>query len=748
MHELSAILEWLPDATLAVSTDGEVIAANVRLDGRWLLVPELPARIAALQTSPAVTHFDVDSARLAADIAWRDISVDGQRVRLARVRDITEAHAETERLRGAIRVLEDAFDALPARLIILDRDGIIVSGNAAWHMAARVEPRALSRAGIGSNYLRECEAAAARGEGSARAIAEAVREVLDGARRHFETEYVVSTSDGLAYHRLSATALDGGYAMLAHVDVSDHYRRHEHGTDSDVQFKAIFEGALDGIVLFDDDFRIVRANPACAAMLGVAAEQLIGRSLREWVPETLRPQVEHGFDELTAVGNHRGRIILPRAGRDELELEYVSQADVLPGRHVVVVRDVTRAHALEVQLRQSQKMEAIGQLTGGIAHDLNNLLTIVLAEAELMLDSPSATGDLAASATAVRTAARRGADMIRKLLAFARKETLKTHPCAVDALLHAAVDMFRHVLPETMELTMALPDHLPLIDVDANAVQQILLNLATNARDAMDGGRGTLALAARWATPEDLPTDHGELPAAAFLVITVRDNGRGMDAAQVAHACEPFFTTKAPGKGTGLGLSIVFGLIKRMHGFLHIRSELGVGTEVRLVFRTAQPEPAVSAAATPVSVATMREDAAILLVEDDPALRAVAARVLRRTGAEILEAGSGDEAWRLLATRQAHGDTPPRLIVSDIVMPGGGGARVLAAAQRFAGHAHLIWMTGYVGADYDRSDVRAPCAAPIIQKPWSTHDFLAQARAGLEADPNIPPATSTAVPTA
>jgi len=323
--------------------------------------------------------------------------------------------------------------------------------------------------------------------------------------------------------------------------------------------------------------------------------------------------------------------------------------------------------------------------------------------------------------------------------------------------------MLRRLLPETIAVAYEVRGAVPSVRADATALQQILLNLATNARDAMrDGGGGDLRLVLSTVATEDI-TGVPVLAAARaggqrtgahhFAALSVTDTGCGMSPDVIAQIFEPFFTTKRQGEGTGLGMSMVYGLMDQMGGYVTVESEVGRGTTVRLLFpvlrglRSTSIEPAIGA------MGSERGSERILLVEDDADIRTLTARVLRRAGYHVTEAVNGEDAEERLRTQAAGQELPYALVVSDMVMPHGDGLYVLEATRRLAAPARMVFVSGYagdglsgtlggdiatIGSRFALAPVQEGGAPPIIPKPWTTSDFLTRIRAILDAPPNVP----------
>ena len=386
----------------------------------------------------------------------------------------------------------------------------------------------------------------------------------------------------------------------------------------------------------------------------------------------------------------------------------------------------TNRRALEGQLRQAQKMEAIGQLTGGIAHDFNNLLTIILSNVELVKGDVPVGEEPGPDLAEIEAAARKGAAMVRKLLAFSRTGQLELGPVELTRLVGDLSDMLRRLLPETIEVGVtAVPDCPPVL-ADPGAVEQILLNLATNARDAMpQGGALTIVLEPR-SLDDQFRDAMGDGRAGLYVCLTVSDTGTGMDPAVQERLFEPFFTTKPPGVGTGLGMAMVYGLVRQHGGLVNVESAPGRGTAVCVYFPAATgAEAPARPRASPAPGVGGSET--ILLVEDESGIRRVAQRALERAGYRVLTAEDGIEALDVV---RAHA-REIRLVVSDVVMPRCGGPQLREAVLN-AGHSMpFLFMSGYAARDAGTAEKLDP-DLPVLHKPWSVADLLGRVRQMLD----------------
>ncbi len=390
-------------------------------------------------------------------------------------------------------------------------------------------------------------------------------------------------------------------------------------------------------------------------------------------------------------------------------------------------RERRQMAALEDQLRQAQKMEAIGQLAGGVAHDFNNILTAIMGHAELLAASlPAAQAAARQDVEEIRVTAERGAAMIRKLLMFGRKGRLEVGPVRLAAVAGDLTAMLARLMPERIRLVVSQQGDVTAL-ADRAALEQILVNLATNARDAMPDG-GELRIAASVRRLDLVEAVRCGLSAeGSYACLEVNDSGIGMSGEMLTRIFEPFFTTKEPGKGTGLGMAMVYSLVRQQQGGIEIRSAPGAGTRVRLFFPLAPTDgvPAVPAAPAPDSPDSAR-DGTILVVEDDPTVRAATGRLLERKGYRVVAAADGEAALAILRRDAARID----IVVTDVMMPRMSGFALHAAARAEGLDVPFIFTSGYS----EHPDAGAPPQdAVFLPKPWAAAALLAQVGQSLEA---------------
>jgi len=514
-----------------------------------------------------------------------------------------------------------------------------------------------------------------------------------------------------------------------------------------VRERAVLDAALDCIVTMDHEGRILDFNPAAERTFGYRREEVVGRLLGETiVPPSLRQRHREGLERYLA-GNEpaiigkRLELTGLRADGTEFPLEVLVARGDVAGRPFFAgyLRDLSEQKrsaeeqaSLEDQLRQAQKMDAIGRLAGGIAHDFNNMLTVIGGESELLLAAMEEDDPHRDDVERIRETSERAAALTRQLLAFSRQQAIKPQLIDLNNAVEDVVPMLRRVIGEDVELVTHLEPELAEIHADPGQIDQVILNLAVNARDAMPAG-GTLTVETASADVDrDYATRHASIPVdpGSYVVLAITDTGSGMDAETQSRIFEPFFTTKGPTEGTGLGLSTVYGIARQTGGFVWVYSEPEHGATFKVYLPLAKagqlrPDPA----AQEPSAALAPGSETILLVEDSETVRAVVRRILGAQGYDVIEAADADEALAAHDTRRGE----IQLLISDIVMPGASGVELSERLLAREPAIRTLFMSGY--SESTAGGVAAiPTGAGFIQKPFTPDALAKEVRQILDAD--------------
>ncbi len=506
----------------------------------------------------------------------------------------------------------------------------------------------------------------------------------------------------------------------------EHKRSEQALRQSEVRYRSLVQTAVYGIYRASLEGQFLDVNPALIAMLGYSSALEV---------LSLDPEKDVFVDPA-----EYARLVdeFRRTGRmDGFEVRWKRKDAVLitvriSGRAVAsddapaqlleaIAEDITARRVLEDQFRQAQKMEAVGRLAGGIAHDFNNLLMVISGYTEVLLDQLALGHPLHAKAEAIRQASDRATTLTRQLLAFSRKQILELKVVDVNAIVADMERLLRPLIGEDIEVSTSLAPTVGCTRADAGQIEQVIMNLVVNARDAMPNG-GKICIRTASVTldssyrPENTFIEHGP-----YVMISISDTGHGMDRETQARVFEPFFTTKEKGKGTGLGLSTVYGIIKQSGGYVFVQSEAGRGT-VFTIYLPRVNEPSEALGAAPVSTAAAGGSETILLVEDEDSVRQLVRETLEARGYRLLEAENGDAALALAAS---HSE-PIHLIITDVVMPGLSGQELAEQLLKARPAIKVLYLSGYAQDALPPTTASGPRA--FLQKPFTLHSLSRKVR--------------------
>ena len=485
----------------------------------------------------------------------------------------------------------------------------------------------------------------------------------------------------------------------------------------DRRFRLLFVAHPQAMLVLDPKtHKILEANRAAITLYGYGPRQFRGMSLDRL---ELKDEARHPHD---GPGRHcarDGRVIDVIVGRQSLR--YAGHRVEL-----VTVSDVTPLQQLEDRLRQAQKMQAVGLLAGGVAHDFNNLLTIIAGYSQMILSSLEPGDGNYYAAEQILKAQERAAGLTQQLLAFSRRQAPQFQVLEVNPVVRGLTSMLRRLIGEDIDLRLLLNPEIGVVKADAGQLEQVLMNLAVNARDAMPLG-GTLVIETH---PAQLDAQSGRelrrpVKPGAYTVIEVRDSGSGMDAATQALLFEPFFTTKATGQGTGLGLSTVMGIVKQSAGSVEVTSSPGCGTSVRVYLPCVKPvaaEPAVK------QKAIVRGTETVMLVEDEEGVRHLIRDTLVRAGYHVLDAADPAEAQRLAKSYRGR----IQLLITDVVLPMSSGNELAASLTAARPGMKVIFMSGYTDHAVEKTGLLSQ-EVPFLQKPFTPSVLTQKVREVLES---------------
>ncbi|MGV1098253.1 PAS domain S-box protein [Thiovibrio sp. JS02] len=520
-----------------------------------------------------------------------------------------------------------------------------------------------------------------------------------------------------------------GYISVFARDITERKQMERALRESEEQYRELFESASDIIQIVRPDGHFLFVNPAWRATFGYSEEEVAKLTIFDLIDPDCSDHCLDTFRNVIAKGRlEKIETVFVTKGGEKVILQGSANCRYLSGEPQFarcIFRNVTEEKKLQAQLLQSQKMEAVGRLTSGVAHDFNNLLTTILSYSELSLMRLAKEDPLAEALRAIRDAGIRGAALTRQLLTFSRHQVVDVRVIDLNAMVTNLSKMIRRLIHPDINFIVAVAASPARILADLHQIEQVLLNLAINARDAMpNGGELTVACGEEIIDKEEF-SSFASIEPGHYVVLTVQDTGEGMSKAVQEQIFEPFFTTKAQGKGTGLGLATAYGIVKQHSGYIVVESEPGAGTTFRLYFPMARApvDSVVSEAVREV----LRGSETILVVDDEPEILGVVRHSLEPMGYKVLEAASTREALRIVGQEGVKID----LLLVDVIMPGMNGRELAEKVQSMQPAAQVLFMSGYTDSMLDAYGVsQARCN--FISKPLAPGELAAKLRKILD----------------
>jgi len=528
--------------------------------------------------------------------------------------------------------------------------------------------------------------------------------------QHYENDQAYDQRD------LEFVSSVGGHIALAieRRRAEDALRKNEE------MFRLLFSySPLPTWVLDRETLRFLQVNDAAVRQYGYSYDEFRDMSILDIRPEEKDKDIEH-FRQWSGEGRYHGNWKHRKKDGKLMEVEIIAHELDYAERRVrlVVAQDITERHLLEQQLRQAQKMEAVGRLAGGVAHDFNNLLMVIKGHTELLLNAVPTSEQVARKVEQIERAADRASTLTRQLLAFSRMQLLQPRVMNLNGVVEDMGRLLPRLIGEDIELVMRTAADLGAVRADASQMEQVIMNLAVNARDAMPNGGRLLIETSNEELDRAYSAVHPAIQQGRYVLLAVSDTGTGMDAETQAHIFEPFFTTKEQGKGTGLGLATVYGVVKQSGGFIWVYSEVGKGTSFK-IYLPRVDQPVEKTGSVQASAEAPRGTGTILLTEDEQDVREVAREFLESGGYTVIEARDGAEAIRLVEQHQGDID----LLVTDMVMPGMTGQELGGRLRQKRAGLRVLYMSGY-SEHAAAESVHGDASIRLLTKPFSRWAFL------------------------
>ena len=645
--------------------------------------------------------------------------------RLGRLAPVIERELEQAAQRRARRTAEEQYRLLfensPLPMWVVDRETL---------RFLAVNEAAIAHYGYSREEFLGMNLADVRPAADVPALLAALSKLADGLHekevwRHRKKDasviYVEITTHGLVFA--------GRPAFLALLnDITDRRRAERALRASEERYRVLMECAEDAIFVIDAGGRIVQANAAAERLLARPRTEILGSEFPTIAAPEQHEQIRNGIrNTLKGKGMHGEERRAVRSDGTSVPIEISASAVEVGGEGLVlaIVRDISEQTSMAEQLRLSQKMEAVGQLAGGVAHDFNNLLTAILGYSQILAGELRESPNHFAAVEEIRKAGERAAGLTRQLLAFSRKQMLEPRVLDLNEVVRHIQEMLSRLIGEDIQVAIKLDPALGSVRADAGQLQQVIMNLAVNARDAMPrGGRLTIETA-NVELDDSYAVTHVHVQPGRYVMLAVSDTGMGMDEATKDRIFEPFFTTKEKGRGTGLGLSTVYGIVKQSGGYIWVYTEPGKGT----TFKTYLPRLDVPAEALPhadPSALPSLGTETILVVEDEDAVRALARKTLEARGYRVLEAADGAEAMKVASQESIA------LLVTDMVLPGMGGREIAERILEMHPEARVVYTSGYTDDVIVRQGLMDH-GSTFLEKPFTPNVLARKVREVLDA---------------
>ncbi len=675
-------------------------------------------------------HRRKDGSRFPVEVSSLGGVIGTERVLLSVIRDITLRKEAEQRIADALEFNRKILDASPLCIMTYDASGQCISASGPTRHIIGAAPEQI----LAQNFR---EIGPFRRTGLADLAETALK---SGTERWMEmqTTSTFGKEVWLDCRLVPFSSRGEPHLLLLCTDLKDHRQAEESLRRTTETLTSLIHASPLAIVAFDPEGIIQSWNPAAERMFGWTAEEAVGR-FHPIVPDDFREEFRV-LRETAVEGKSFTDLELRRRRKDGSPIDLRVSTSPIRGAEgditgiMSIIADVTEKKRVEAelrrmeeQLRQAQKMEAVGRLAGGIAHDFNNLLTAVVGYSDLILSRLPENDPVRREVESIRKAGERASSLTRQLLAFSRRQVLQPRRLDLNGVVSAMEEMLRRLIGEDVLLVTVLPENLWAVRADPGQIEQVIVNLALNSRDAMPEGGTLIIETANVELGESCVHRHETVKPGSYVMLAVSDTGTGMDESTMSHIFEPFFTTKEVGKGTGLGLATVYGIVKQSGGYVWPCSEPEHGTTFKVYLpREGSPAEEPEAEHRPSPAADGAET--VLVAEDEDMVRTLVGEILRQQGYEVLEAYRGSEA---LEMSERH-EGPIHLLITDVVMPGMSGPDLARRFTSLRPEARVLFMSGYTDDAIVHHGVLDP-GTEYIQKPFTAAGLCARVRRLLDA---------------
>jgi len=645
----------------------------------------------------------------------------GQKLTIAQLLDVTEKEQAIQELKDSERKFRELSDLLPQIIFETDKNGNLTF----------VNKKAFELFGYTHSEFEKGLSAIDMIVPEQKNLAiQNINKAMRGETIEF-TEYNALRKDGRSFPILiSSTPITRNNELLGLrgiiVDITEIKESEKKLKRSRAQFRSYIDNAPDGILVFNREHNILDVNKATCFDTGYKNYELLTMNFSTLIDDSESKNLNDFFKELENSGKSTKDLIFTKKDGTKRfwSIDAVSLSET---EYLGFVKDITERKLLEDQLQQAQKMEAIGQLAGGVAHDFNNILTIINGYSEMLLQSLPESTSQRDDVKQILKAGKRAESLTRQLLAFSRKQILQPKVLDLNQLIHDLDKMLRRLITENIDLIINYDENLSYIKADPGQIEQVIMNLVINSRDAMPRGGKLMISTANFSADQNSTKFYHDLEPGNYVQLEISDTGIGMNSETISKIYDPFFTTKGSGKGTGLGLSMVYGIVKQSDGYIYVKSKKGKGTSFSIFFKQIKQILDIDKAPK-IDKNNLNGTETIFIVEDEDLVRNIAVMALEQYGYNVISASSSKQVDDILTSLTII----PELLLTDVIMPEQSGPEIAKRLNRKFEHLKVLYMSGYTNDAIVNQGVLAE-NTNFIQKPFSPIELLKKIREVLDA---------------